>query len=349
MPPQTKHAATTSPSPGDRTSIAWIVCLGALLAGSGNANAMDVSGQQSGVWRQADSPIRVIGTVEVAAGAVLTIEPGTVILVNGYYSSINVRGTLNASGTASEAIVFTSIADSGGNQWGGIYFYPGSTGVVQHAEFRYGGGAYITGMIQIDEARVTVQNVIFRNSSENGLHVSNINDPQRVVIQQCAFADNANSGIQCDTASPTIVGCSFTNNGATAIRLTGTSSPDFNGDLTAPTDGIHLSGATLEANAHWEYAGIPYILDGTIEVPTNTSLTIAAGVVIKGSGYYNRILIRGQLWILGTSAQPVFLTSSRDDTIAGDTNGDGTNSVPAGDQWGGIYFYPGSTGVVQHA
>ena len=175
------------------------------------------------------------------------------------------------TGTAPEAIVFTSIADSGGNQWGGIYFYPGSTGVVQHAEFRYGGGAYIAGMIQIDDARVTVQNVTFLNSGENGLHVSNINDPQRVVIRQCAFVGNAGNGIQCDTASPTIVGCSFTNNGATAIRLTGTSSPDFNGDLTAPTDGIHLSGATLEANAHWEYAGIPYILDGTIEVPTNTS------------------------------------------------------------------------------
>ena len=118
MPPQTKHAATTSPSPGDRTSIAWIVCLGALLAGSGNANAMDVSGQQSGVWRQADSPIRVIGTVEVAAGAVLTIEPGTVILVNGYYSSINVRGTLNASGTAPEATGRPSRALAGASRGG---------------------------------------------------------------------------------------------------------------------------------------------------------------------------------------------------------------------------------------
>ena len=149
MPPPKKHAARTSPSLGDRTSIAWIVCLCALLASVGNSNALDVSGQQDGVWRQADSPIRVIGTVEVATGAVLTIEPGTVILVNGYYISINVRGTLNASGTASQTIVFSSTADSGGNEWGGIYFYPGSTGVVQHAECRYGGGYSVAGMIQI--------------------------------------------------------------------------------------------------------------------------------------------------------------------------------------------------------
>jgi hypothetical protein len=87
---------------------------------------------------------------------------------------------------------------------------------------------------------------------------------------------NANDGIQCNTASPTIVGCSFSGNGWTAIQLTGTSSPDFNGDLTAPTDGIHLASATLEANAHWKYAGIPYILDGDIAVPTNTSLYTAS-------------------------------------------------------------------------
>ncbi len=338
------------PISGSRAILAWIVCLYIILqAIVGNTNAADVSGQQAGVWRQADSPIRLIGTVEVAIGAALAIEPGTVILGSSTYISIIVRGTLNASGTESQPIVFTSTAGSGGNQWGAIVFDPGSTGVVQHAECRYGGGANVAGMIQIDDAQITVQNVKFLSSGEDGVHVSNIEDPQRVVIRQCAFEGNASDGIQCNTASPTIAGCSFSGNGAAAIRLTGTSSPDFNGDLTAPTDGIHLAAATLEASAHWEYAGIPYILDGTIVAPANTSLTIEAGVVIKGSSRYNGIYIGGHLSILGSAAQPVRLTSLRDDTIAGDTNGDSTNSVPAGNDWGAIVFDPGSTGVVQHA
>lgn len=331
-----------------RVGAASITYLWVLLASASNINAVDVSGQQSGAWRRVDSPIRVVGTVEVASGTTLTIEPGTVIRSDSYWNNINVRGTLNAIGTASQVIVFTSTTDNGGDQWGGIYFHPGSIGVIQQAECRYGGGD-AAGMIQINQARVTVQNVSFLNSGEDGIYISNISDPQMVSIRQCVFQGNAEDGIQCSTASPTISGCSFSNNGATAIRLTGTSSPDFNVDLAAPTDGIHLIGATLQANSHWENAGIPYILDGTIVVPTNTSLTIDPGVVIKGSSYWNNILIRGQLSILGTSGQPVFLTSWQDDTIGGDTNGDGTKSVPKGDQWGGIYFDPGSTGLVQNA
>lgn len=54
---------------------------------------------------------------------------------------------------------------------------------------------------------------------------------------------------------------------------------------------------------------------------------------------------------MGDANNPVYLTSLRDDTIGGDTNGDGGATVPAWSDWRGIEFRAGSddaNSVIQH-
>ena len=86
----------------------------------------------STTWTK-DYPYLVTGTVTVAAGATLTIEPGAIVKF-ARYTSIQVNGTLIADGNDSSAngftpIIFTSINDhSVGGSTGSGSPKPGDSG-----------------------------------------------------------------------------------------------------------------------------------------------------------------------------------------------------------------------------
>lgn len=58
-------------------------------------------------WTQANSPYWITGNVTVPAGSTLTIEPGVQVAFNGSFTFV-VEGALNADGTSSNEITFTS-------------------------------------------------------------------------------------------------------------------------------------------------------------------------------------------------------------------------------------------------
>ncbi|MBN1983931.1 MAG: right-handed parallel beta-helix repeat-containing protein, partial [Chitinivibrionales bacterium] len=79
-------------------------------------------GTVSGVWTRRNSPYSVWGTIKVAAGQKLRIEPGvTVEFLNR--SRFNIEGTLAARGTADQPIIFT--AEDTVRGWRGIHLKPG--------------------------------------------------------------------------------------------------------------------------------------------------------------------------------------------------------------------------------
>lgn len=87
-------------------------------------------------------------------------------------------------------------------------------------------------------------------------------------------------------------------------------------------------GGVIATDTTWDRSGSPYLVTSNITIAQSATLRIEPGTVVKLGG--TEILVDGQLLAQGSAADPVVFTSSRDDSAGGDTNGDGTATVPAG-------------------
>jgi|GEM_PF-2126419 len=180
------------------------------------------------------------------------------------------------------------------------------------------------------------------------------------------------SGADCNTSRPTIEGCTFLNfsgfhiddahpteAGAYAAANT------FIGNYDGRHNGIRLGRGIIDQSTTWPAMspGMVYYLsnstyshgtDYTVSVRGASSpvLTIEPGAIIKSpptSHPYGHD--REQFFLVGHGepgsivATGVYFTSTADDALGGDSNGDGL-SVGAPKQWSCIYFGSNATGSV---
>jgi RHS repeat-associated protein len=104
----------------------------------------------------------------------------------------------------------------------------------------------------------------------------------------------------------------------------------------------------ITTNTTWTLANSPYVVTGTINVQSPAVLTIEPGVVVKFDTGANLLALAGAtLTANGTSTAPIVFTSLKDDSVAGDTNGDGTATTPAAGDWNtlGITGYKDASGA----
>ncbi|MEM8533986.1 MAG: hypothetical protein AAGF95_24285 [Chloroflexota bacterium] len=231
-----------------------------------------VAGPHNGVinsdqsWCAANSPHLVTGTVTVANGVTLTIEPGVEVRMSGANTSIIVNGTVDAQGTSADGILFTTnnfTFEPG--QWKQLIFNASSTAnVFDYATIEYGG--YFDPAVDIRTDDFTMRNSIIRN--------------------------NALIGMELNNASPTIRTTNFTNNVGRALELNGASFPTLD-ELNASGndfDGVSINGTTITEDYIWGQGIDNYLVTDSVTVNPDTTLDIVPGTTVRflGTNYYGR-------------------------------------------------------------
>jgi hypothetical protein len=108
---------------------------------------------------------------------------------------------------------------------------------------------------------------------------------------------------------------------------------------------------SISTSVTWSSTGNVHIVTCNVTIAPNATLTVDPGAIVKFQ-LGTRLIVDGTLRILGSSENPVYLTSLRDDTVGGDTNGDGSATTPAKHNWLGIHFRASSNdanSLIDHA
>ncbi|MCB1745382.1 MAG: hypothetical protein KDK91_33760, partial [Gammaproteobacteria bacterium] len=101
---------------------------------------------------------------------------------------------------------------------------------------------------------------------------------------------------------------------------------------TARAATVQHSGS-IGANTVWSASDVHEVV-GDVTVAAGVTLTIEPGTVVKFQGG-RRLFVDGVIDANGSAVEPIVFTSYRDDSVGGDTNGDGPSAGVPGD-WGHI-------------
>lgn len=287
----------------------------------------------------------LINQLVVPADQSLTIEAGTCVKLIGGYMLIN--GSLMATGTQENPIIFTSFKDDtqGGDwnadedattpvngDWG--YFYltsATSAPQLEHCYIYYGGGLYIN-----SPAKGYIRNCKIYNSNYQGIFI--YNHPHDIIDNDIAYSNQSGLGTHGIYANEAyeISGNLFSENNGFAMQFHYSDVYPLEDNIF--TDNLHNAisyyGSSLKGEHLWS-ADYPVVVSN-LNVAAEAALELAPGSIVKMES--SNLNVYGDLKILGTASEPVYFTSWKDDSIGGDLNADGDDSLPAPGDWGYVYY-----------
>lgn len=245
---------------------------------------------------------------EVREGAVLTIAPGTTVAVeaSGFMnvSALGSGAALVAKGTATDRILFTSVAASpSAGDWQCVRLGSASSGSeLEYVTFEYGGqpceatGADFETTLDLNAAVKSITNVTVRHSQTHG------------VLFQSGGAVR-----QFDNNT-------FSDNGAASIlvhakQLLALGAPNTFVDAD---DFIEVDTTFgLETTGTWRAQSVPFRVPAGLDFRGKATVTIEAGTRIEFLGGSMEVF-DSTIAVEGTTTDPVVFTSAQASPAAGD-------------------------------
>ncbi len=224
----------------------------------------------------------------------LTIEPGVMLkFASGTYFEVRSGGTLEAEATADAPIVITS-QDGFPGTWGGVAFNstPSPRNSLSHVVIEDGGSSFRTrdsNLLVGGSSRVSIDNVIVRNSFNTGFHVER--GAGLISFENIISTNNAKAGAIGWGNLPSISG-----------------ENDFSGNESDVLD--ILNDSNILEPAIWPTVNIPMLFSA--QVRTFAALSISEGnTLLFSSSAGIRMSTGSSFTAVGTAAAPIVFTGEQ--------------------------------------
>ncbi|MDY0152195.1 MAG: right-handed parallel beta-helix repeat-containing protein, partial [Candidatus Cloacimonas sp.] len=267
-------------------SFILLICISGLMA-------IQVSGNQSGIWTAENNPYEVVGAISVPNGSNLEIQAGVLVHIMGNFQ-ITVAGTMHAMGTAADSIRFINMQANPTALWSGLRM----ENISQASELNHVYVEYGTYGVRCMNAPLTVRNSRF-NLCEKGMELYAIGaaNPANVLVEYNLIENCIQNGILISQNSNAVIEHNeirFNGTGAqfrAAIQLSNQSAGGSNNPIIAFN---HIHHNFKQGISAWDVASSgainPQILNNVISYNyTGVYLLQTSGYVADNEISYNFI------------------------------------------------------------